>query len=546
MFFFKKLFGPKILSKEVFDSFFSNSDYKFLIIKLFLRALILIFFLILIIRPQWDFISSSKENISYNLVFAIDNSLSSLAMDWMDKNRLDRSKDFISESVKELGFWNYSLVEFSWESFISIPFTTDINSFNSILSLIDINDSLSWTSFGSSLKNIVSVFSYKNLDKKIVILLTDWENQEWFDGFEYLRDNWVTIVSIWVWSIDWSKIPLYIENWYIVYKTYQGENVVTKLNESFLKEVSEKTWWKYFGEDDFDSFISYIKSEAPKTVSLDWDVERREYFQIIAFFIFLILIFEIFFQKKYLKFLPFFAFILTLSSCSNPNWNKWIEDYHSWNFSSSSEIFQNFAENWDNDYAFFNFWSSLYKQWDFKKAYDNFQKIKEKDLINSWNLDYQLWNTSYKIWDNENDLQKKVDFWKESISYYELWLQKNPNDKDMRENLDFVKKKLEDLQKQMEEKWEKKEEDWEWNEDEKWWWMWDINLEKKELDWLKEELQELKAQESWLKWNFDRFWKWEFKLEWEPSTLNMKSLKDILNWTVDSGHEDFQTGDKDW
>ena len=547
--FFKKKNGPEIISKKIFNYFYGKDFFRLQNFKLLLRFCIFILFIFLLIWPQWDFVKTWKEQVSYNLIFAIDNSISSLANDWLEKNRLDRSKDFILKSINELWFWSFALLEFSWKSFISIPFTTDLKSFSSILSFISVDKFLSWTDFASSLKNIDSLFSYKKMDKKILVLFTDWENQNDFSDFDYLKNKWITIISVWVWSKEWSKIPLYYKDWITIYKQYKWEDVISKLNEDFLEKIASQTWWKYFFEDEFNWFISYLKKESWKTLSLKENIERREYFQIIAFMIFILLIIEMFFKKKYLKFIPFLSFLLFFWSCTSSNWEKWIEQYSKWNFEQSSELFEKLVNWWEKETALFNLWTSLYKEWSYKDAYFKFQKIWDRKIINSWKLDYQIWNTIYRIWENEKDIQKKIENWMESIAYYELWLEKNPKDKEMKENLEFVKSKLEELKKEeaedgeKEESWKESKMEWEWWS---WWNQKDVKLEKKDMEGLEKDLKELKGQEWALKWNFNRFWDWKFKLEWEPSTLNMKSLQDVLKWTSNSWHEDFQTGERDW
>lgn len=74
----------------------------------------------------------------------------------------------------------------------------------------------------------------------------------------------------------------------------------------------------------------------------------------------------------------------------------------------------------------------------------------------SWSkIDFNKWNTYYKIWENEQDINKKIDNYKESLNLYSNILENDLNNNkqeasDVRYNYEFVKKKLEELEQQEE------------------------------------------------------------------------------------------------
>jgi len=281
---------------------------------------------LLLINPSFWISKEDKKNISYEIVFWIDNSLSMLAKDWEEKNRFNRWKDLISWILNSIN-WNFWLIEFSWESFISIPLTSDKNSFLTILKKTEINKkwnfSKSWTNFNSIKKNISKIFDLKKNKEKILILISDWENLSndfsedfWKNNldFPFFNKNKIHILTVWFWSLKldknwdliWSKIELWEDkNWKKIFKTYENEEVFSKINENFLTNISKKTWWKYFYEkkvwDNWEKIINFIKNNFEKKIILEKEIKEKKYFQFFAFLIFLLFLIDIFLNKNIIK-----------------------------------------------------------------------------------------------------------------------------------------------------------------------------------------------------------------------------------------------------
>lgn len=295
---FKNFFKPKIISEKIFLDWEKIFIEK---IRFFIKIIILFLFVLLILNPSFWISEQDKKNISYEIVFWIDNSLSMLAKDWEEENRFQRAKNKISEIINSIN-WEFWLLEFSWESFISIPFTTDKTTFFTILEKTEINQNWkSWTNFKSIKKNISRIFNLKEDKDKILILLSDWENQvEW--NFEDLKKNKIYIVTIWFWDENWSKISLWKDEfWNEIFKKYNWEEVFSKLDEEFLEKISEKTWWKYFFEKENNSeILEFIRKNFEKKIILEKEIEEKKYFQFFAFLIFILIIVEIFLNNFFI------------------------------------------------------------------------------------------------------------------------------------------------------------------------------------------------------------------------------------------------------
>jgi len=306
---FENFFRPKIVSEKIFFDK-KNSEKKIIWdekiflekLKIFIKILIFFLFILLLWNPSFWISEADKKNISYKIVFWIDNSLSMLAEDWAEKNRFQRAKDKIAEIVNSTN-WEFWLLDFSWESFISIPFTSDKNSFLTILKKTEINKSWnSSTNFNSIKKNLSRIFDLQKNKNKILILLSDWENQEeFFSDEKFFKENKIYILTIWFWKKDWSKIFLWEKDWEKIFKKYDWKEVLSKLDENFLEDISEKTWWKYFFEsENSEKILNFIKKNFEKKIILEKQIEEKKYFQFFAFLIFILIILEIYLYEIFI------------------------------------------------------------------------------------------------------------------------------------------------------------------------------------------------------------------------------------------------------
>jgi len=99
--------------------------------------------------------------------------------------------------------------------------------------------------------------------------------------------------------------------------------------------------------------------------------------------------------------------------------------------------------------VYFNIGDAYFKKGDFEKARENFEKAAEKteDLgfeALSW---YNMGNCAFKQAERQQDgdLQKALDYYKESIQFYETALKKDPDLRDAAYNLEVARLVVKDL-----------------------------------------------------------------------------------------------------
>jgi len=302
------LFVIIILSYYIFYSIKNNTnifEVVFLSISIFCLA-------INIFALKWWLNKSNDEIFGSRIVFALDVSKSMNALDYRKGNnfisRLDASKNIIYDSLKE---WNeYGLVIFSGESLEVLPFSSDLWLFKTIVSSVDDkNISKHGTDLWELFLSTTDFFASEDEWGLVVILTDGWDEEEDIvsNSTEVLQEKNIWVVFVWMWNRGGSYIPASRDLlWNIIYKTYEGKKVVTKLNESKLKNITDKYDFDYFRfEDlaDFDS-LDYFISSRLDLVAMQNDIESRSdltrWFALISFIFFILyLIFSQFLWKRY-------------------------------------------------------------------------------------------------------------------------------------------------------------------------------------------------------------------------------------------------------
>ena len=285
------MFSPKIISQKIF---WKSISRKFLFlekIKFILKILCLFILVIILAYPQ----ENKDINTNWNIIFILDNSLSMLAEDWeVNKtiSRIDKSKEIINEIVNNNPWLKYSLLLFSWDSYISIPSTKDLNSFKMILASTKVaQNEMKWNLFKSIKNNLELIINNQQFWKTIVILLSDWEfhqtpNTEW----------WYKINSIGIGQNIWAKIPLEKKKWWaILYKKYNWRLVKTNINEQYLKQISKNSKWKYYKSNEVSKLSAKLPSQSEQG--------KRElpFIQILVLIVFIILSIELLINHVSLK-----------------------------------------------------------------------------------------------------------------------------------------------------------------------------------------------------------------------------------------------------
>lgn len=250
---------------------------------------------------------------SSRILFVLDVSKSMKVEDIEDQlwfiSRLQASKDFISDYILSHTKGVYWLLIFSGEALEVLPFTSDENLYTTILQWVDErNLSKSGTVFWEVFQSIIAYFS--NESEKIastVVIFTDGGDQ--IDSekikslYEQLDNQLIQVLIVWVGTKQWGYIPEWVDPfWRVKYKVYNGEYVVSWLNETELKNLSNELDLDYTKFDEMDDF-SHINKLIGKNLSQSMNeisIENRRDLSIyLIFFAFISFLFFLWCENYY-------------------------------------------------------------------------------------------------------------------------------------------------------------------------------------------------------------------------------------------------------
>lgn len=221
-------------------------------------------------RPQS---SNSWSNITtegIDIVIALDISSSMLAMDFRP-NRIEAAKDVAIQFISGRANDRIGLVVFSGESFTQCPLTTDratvINLFKGIESGM-IEDG---TAIGNGLATAVSRLKDSDAISKVVILLTDGENNRGeiapVTAAELAKTFGIRVYTVGVGTIGMAPYP--IQTPFGV----QVRDVEVKIDEPTLEKIAATTDGKYFRATN-NNKLAEIYQEIDKLEKSKIDVKE--------------------------------------------------------------------------------------------------------------------------------------------------------------------------------------------------------------------------------------------------------------------------------
>jgi len=269
-----------------------------------LRMAAIALLIVVLARPQstnsWQ--NSSTEGIDIMLVMDISSSM--LAED-LKPNRLEASKDVAASFINGRPNDNIGLVVFSGESFTQCPLTTDhtvlLNLFKDIHCGM-INDG---TAIGLGLANAVSRIKDSQAISKVIILLTDGENNMGeiapITAAEIARTFGIRVYTIGVGTKGEAPYP---------FQTAFGvkyQNIPVDIDEPTLKQIASTTGGQYFRATD-NSSLKGIYAEIDKMektkISVQEYSKKQEEYKYWALLVFGLLLLEVIFRNSLLRNIP--------------------------------------------------------------------------------------------------------------------------------------------------------------------------------------------------------------------------------------------------
>ncbi len=266
-----------------------------------LRLMAMGLIVVVLARPQstdkWKDISTEGIDIA----LALDISSSMLAQD-LKPNRLDAAlevaDDFIGERIND----RIGLVVFAGESFTQCPITTDHDVLINLLKEIKVGMIEDGTAIGMGLANAVNRLKDSEAKSKVVILLTDGENNKGeispLTAAEIASNYGIRVYTIGVGTRGQAPYPVQT-----LFGT-QTQMIDVNIDEPTLKEISSITDGQYFRATDNRSLKKIYQEierlEKTKINVNEFSNKNEEFFWWGALALLLLLI-EMVLRKTVLK-----------------------------------------------------------------------------------------------------------------------------------------------------------------------------------------------------------------------------------------------------
>ena len=217
-----------------------------------LRALTVASLIFALARPQKTLKEQEITADGVDIVLVMDLSSSMLAQDF-NPDRLEVSKMVASDFVDKRQYDRIGLAVFAGEAFTQCPLTTDHRVLKEFLAGLQCGILEDGTAIGMGLSTAVNRLKDSEAKSKIVILLTDGDNNAGYikplTAAEIARELGVKVYTIGVGSRGSARTP--------VRRRSNGDYVFglaeVKFDEDLLKQLSEMTGGQYFRAIDKQS-----------------------------------------------------------------------------------------------------------------------------------------------------------------------------------------------------------------------------------------------------------------------------------------------------
>jgi Ca-activated chloride channel family protein len=235
-----------------------------------------------LVNPKMGTKMETVKREGIDIVFAVDVSKSMLAED-VAPNRLDKSKQLVSQIINQLGNDRIGIVAYAGSAFPVLPITSDYSVAKMFLQSMspDMVSSLG-TSLDEAIKLSATYFDEKSKTSKLLILISDGEDHS--EGAESAAEEanklGMKIITIGIGTEKGATIPLKKNG---IVESFQRDNnneiVITKLNQEGLKAIAKATKGGYVYGGNTKEVLDYVKNALDNIQKTEFEATQMADFQ---------------------------------------------------------------------------------------------------------------------------------------------------------------------------------------------------------------------------------------------------------------------------
>jgi Ca-activated chloride channel family protein len=279
------------------------------VLKFVFVLLGLICLIIALVNPKMGTKVEKVKRQGIDIVFAIDVSKSMLAED-VAPNRLEKSKQIVSQIINQLGGDKIGIIAYSGSAFPVLPMTSDYAVGKMFLQ--SMNPGMI-SSQGTSIDQAIELasenfFNKKDKTNKLLVIISDGEdhsdNAE--SAAEEAQKSGLKILTIGVGTEKGGVIPFRKNGTIEAYqKDKDGQTVITKRNATVLSAIAKASKGGYVDGNSTKTVIDYVKKRLDNTQKSEFEgtmmADLKSQFQWFLGFGFFFLFLDIFFLEKRTK-----------------------------------------------------------------------------------------------------------------------------------------------------------------------------------------------------------------------------------------------------
>jgi len=440
-------------SDEVMDKLRVSSNTLTLKARNALFLLMGFFMLIALAGPVINDGTVEVKAKSADIMIAFDISDSMLAED-VYPNRLKSAKQKAMELLKSAPDERVGVVAFAKNSYLVSPMSFDHSAVGFLLRQLN-TDSI--TEKGTDFLSLLDVVdnTIKNEGKKYLLILSDGgDKSDFADEIAFAKEKNIVVFVLGIGTIKGAPIKK-SDGSFIKHK---GEIIVSKLNEN-ISELATSTGGVFIqgvkSTEDVKTMLSEIKSNSEQKELKSEEIHKfiPLFYYPVGLALLLLIIATSSMSKRERVQLPSSLAILFSILFINPHAEAGLLDfmelkeakkaYELGEYEKSAKLYKKHADISKNGQSYFNEANSLYRQNKFDEAIETYQKATFDDKVSRANNSANIGNAYVKQGKQES-LQKAVESYEKSLKLNE--------DKEVRENLEAVKKEIEKQKKEQKEK----------------------------------------------------------------------------------------------
>ena len=274
------------------------------VLKLGILLLVLVGLILGLVNPKIGTKMETVKREGIDIVFAIDVSKSMLAED-VAPNRLDKSKQIVSQIISQLGNDRIGIVAYAGSAFPVLPITTDYSVAKMFLQSMN-TDMVSsvGTSFNEAIKLSTTYFDDKKTSKLLIMISDGEDHTEGADeAAEEASKLGVKIITIGVGTEKGGTIPLKRNG---VVEGFKKDNnnqvVITKLVPGSLTAIAKATKGGYVNGTNTKEVVDYVKNALNNIQKTEFEATEmadfQSQFQWFLGFAFALLLLDVFLLER--------------------------------------------------------------------------------------------------------------------------------------------------------------------------------------------------------------------------------------------------------